>query len=222
MFRLLKGFGVTLNYLTKKNITVQYPEEKVVMPERFRGIHRFFPEKCIVCNLCVQACPTDVISLTGKKSEENPKKKVIETYNIDFQGCILCDFCTEVCPTDAIVMTARYDNLSEYNRSAHFKDMEWLTNNHVYGNYTEEPEERNPKQKPEASSSTKPVKSSAASLEKKDDHRERGTTDIKGTEAEDVKNREAVSTPKPKKTNLSKEPSHGDHSKDGTGRGDHV
>ncbi|MCR6112343.1 NADH-quinone oxidoreductase subunit I [Bacillus sp. A301a_S52] len=226
MFRLLKGFGVTLNYLTKKNITVQYPEEKVVMPERFRGIHRFFPEKCIVCNLCVQACPTDVISLTGKKSEENPKKKVIETYNIDFQGCILCDFCTEVCPTDAIVMTARYDNLSEYNRSAHFKDIEWLTNNHVYGNYTEttdEPEERKPKQKPEASSSTKPVKNSAASLEKKDDHRELETTVIKDTESEGVKNREAVPTPTPKKTNLSKEePSHGDHSKDGAGRGDHV
>ncbi|ADU32290.1 NuoI/complex I 23 kDa subunit family protein [Evansella cellulosilytica] len=137
MFRLLKGFGVTFNYFRKKKITIQYPDEQVVMPERFRGIHRFFPDKCIVCNLCVTACPTDVITLTGKKSEENPKKKIIDTYNIDFQGCILCDFCTEVCPTDAIVMTARYDNLSSFNRSEHFKDIEWLTNNHVYGYYEE-------------------------------------------------------------------------------------
>jgi NADH-quinone oxidoreductase subunit I len=227
MFRLLKGFGVTLNYLTKKNITVQYPEEKVVMPERFRGIHRFFPEKCIVCNLCVQACPTDVISLTGKKSEENPKKKVIETYNIDFQGCILCDFCTEVCPTDAIVMTARYDNLSEYNRSAHFKDMDWLTNNHVYGNYTEETDEPKKEQKPKPHSETSnPTKRSASdtSLDKGNENQELGATRSKDTKTEGiVENREAVSTPKPKKTNLSKEePSHGDHSKDGAGRGDHV
>ncbi|SDZ45919.1 NADH-quinone oxidoreductase subunit I [Evansella caseinilytica] len=137
MFRLLKGFGVTLNYFRKKKITIQYPDEKVVMPERFRGIHRFFPDKCIVCNMCVNICPTDVITLTGKKHPENPKKKIIDTYNIDFQGCILCDLCTEVCPTDAIVMTARYDNLSSYTRSEHFKDIEWLSNNHVYGNYEE-------------------------------------------------------------------------------------
>ncbi|WP_096185859.1 NuoI/complex I 23 kDa subunit family protein [Evansella halocellulosilytica] len=137
MFRLLKGFGVTLNYFRKKKFTIQYPDEKVIMPERFRGIHRFFPDKCIVCDLCVKVCPTDVITLTGKKSEENPKKKVIDTYNIDFQGCILCDFCTEVCPTDAIVMTARYDNLCGFNRSEHFKDIKWLTDNHVYGYYEE-------------------------------------------------------------------------------------
>lgn len=137
MFRLLKGFGVTFKYFRKKNITIQYPEEKVAMPARFRGIHRFFPDKCIVCNLCAQACPTDVIKLSGKKSEENPKKKVIETYNIDFQGCILCDLCTEVCPTDAIVMTARYNNLSSYDRAEQYKDIEWLSNNHVYGNYVE-------------------------------------------------------------------------------------
>lgn len=137
MFRLLKGFGITLNYFTKKNITIQYPEEKVNMPERFRGIQRFFPDKCIVCDLCVKICPTDVITLTGKKDKDNPKKKIIDTYNIDFQGCILCDFCTEVCPTDAIVMTARYDNLSEFNRAAHFKDITWLTDNHEPGNYTE-------------------------------------------------------------------------------------
>jgi NADH-quinone oxidoreductase subunit I len=224
MFRLLKGFGVTLNYLTKKNITVQYPEEKVVMPERFRGIHRFFPEKCIVCNLCVQACPTDVISLTGKKSEENPKKKVIETYNIDFQGCILCDFCTEVCPTDAIVMTARYDNLSEYNRSAHFKDIEWLTNNHVYGNYTEatdEPKvERKPKRSSEISNSTKRG-GSASSLDKKEDSG-RGPTYSKDSQADDVKDRDSVQTFTSEKPDARKEPSHGDPSTGGTGRGDHV
>lgn len=137
MFRLLKGFGITFNYFMKKKITIQYPDEEVAMPARFRGIHRFFPDKCIVCNLCVQACPTDVITLTGKKSEENPKKKIIDTYNIDFQGCILCDFCTEVCPTDAIVMTARYDNLGSYNRAEQFKDIHWLSDNHIYGNYEE-------------------------------------------------------------------------------------
>ncbi len=142
MFRFLKGFGITLKYFVGKKETIQYPEQKPEIPDRFRGIQRFFPEKCIVCNLCVQVCPTDVITLTGKKAEDNPKKKVIDTYNIDFQGCILCDFCTEVCPTDAIVMTTKYDNLSDYTRDPMFKDMEWLTNNEVPGNYKlDEPKE---------------------------------------------------------------------------------
>ncbi|MBM7095601.1 4Fe-4S binding protein [Bacillus sp. H-16] len=154
MFRLLKGFGVTLNYFTKKKFTIQYPEEKVEMPERFRGVHRFFPEKCIVCDMCVKVCPTDVITLTGKKSEANPKKKVIDTYNIDFQGCILCDFCTEVCPTNAIVMTAKYDNLSSYTRDEHFKDMGWLTENKVFGNYTE-PDPNAEAEKPKRPARTK-------------------------------------------------------------------
>jgi NADH-quinone oxidoreductase subunit I len=142
MFNFLKGFGITLKYFVKPKVTIQYPEQKPDIPDRFRGIQRFFPDKCIVCNLCVTACPTDVITLTGKPSPENPKKKIIDTYNIDFQGCILCDFCTEVCPTEAIVMTTKYDNLSDYTRDPMFKDIEWLTNNEVYGNYTiEEPVE---------------------------------------------------------------------------------
>lgn len=180
MFRLLKGFGVTLNYFTKKNITIQYPEEKVVMPERFRGIQRFFPDKCIVCNLCVQVCPTDVITLTGKKSEDNPKKKVIDTYNIDFQGCILCDFCTEVCPTEAIVMTARYDNLSEFNRSAHFKDMKWLTDNHVPGNYTEPDPVEEAKKAAEEKEKAEAKKKAAA--EKKAKEKEAVTSGAKAEE----------------------------------------
>lgn len=141
MFRLLKGFGVTLKYFYGKKVTVQYPEQKPDIPERFRGIQRFFPDKCIVCNMCVNACPTDVIKLTGKPHPDNPKKKVIDTYDINFQGCILCDFCTEVCPTQAIVMTTKYDNLSDYTRDPMLKDINWLKNNEVYGNYViEEPE----------------------------------------------------------------------------------
>lgn len=137
MFNLLKGFGVTLKYFfsPSERVTVQYPEQKPDIPERFRGIQRFFPDLCIVCNMCVNACPTDVINLTGKPHPDNPKKKVIDTYNIDFQGCILCDFCTEVCPTQAIVMTTKYDNLSDYTRDPLYKDIEWLSNNEVYGNY---------------------------------------------------------------------------------------
>jgi NADH-quinone oxidoreductase subunit I len=190
MFRLLKGFGITLKYFGKEKVTIQYPEEKPDTPDRFRGIQRFFPDLCIVCNMCVNVCPTDVITLTGKPHPDNPKKKIIDTYNIDFQGCILCDFCTEVCPTDAIVMTAKYDNLADYVRTRNpdheftdgpmFKDMEWLTNNEVYGNYviTEEDEkikvEKKSIQKLAAKPAAKAVAKAEPKVEAKADDKERG------------------------------------------------
>lgn len=126
---IFKGFKYTLSQLTKKNVTTNYPDEPINMPDRFRGIQKFHPEKCIVCNQCANICPTDCISLTGKPHPDPDKKgKVIDTYDINFEICILCDLCTEVCPTEAIIMTNNFE-LAEYSRDELFKNLEWLDNN---------------------------------------------------------------------------------------------
>lgn len=129
MFGLVKGMGITLKNMTKPKVTVNYPEEPLSMPDRFRGIQYFDPEKCIVCNQCARVCPTDCISLTGKRNPDPEKKgKVIDTYDINFETCILCDLCTEVCPTEAVVMTNNFE-LAEYSRDQLFKNMKWLFEN---------------------------------------------------------------------------------------------
>ncbi|PZD97798.1 NADH-quinone oxidoreductase subunit NuoI [Paenibacillus sambharensis] len=126
---LFKGLAVTLKSMTAKKVTISYPDEPLIMPDRFRGIQHFIPDKCIVCNQCVRVCPTDCITLTGKPNPDPEKKgKVIDTYDINFEICILCDLCTEVCPTEAIVMTGNFE-LSAYSRDDLFKDKEWLTAN---------------------------------------------------------------------------------------------
>jgi len=126
---IIKGFKYTLKQLAKEKVTYAYPDKPLPLPDRFRGIQKFFPEKCIVCYQCVNICPTDCISLTGKKNPDPEKKgKVIETYDINFEICILCDLCTEVCPTGAVTMTQNFE-LSELDRDALFRDMEWLTAN---------------------------------------------------------------------------------------------
>ncbi|HEY0829227.1 MAG TPA: NADH-quinone oxidoreductase subunit NuoI [Bacilli bacterium] len=126
---IMKGLGVTLNNMTKKKVTYAYPDIPLKMPDRFRGVQYFDPEKCIVCNLCAKACPTDCITLTGKPNPDPEKKgKVINTYDINFEICILCDLCTEVCPTEAVVMTNNFE-LSTYSRDDLFKNMEWLSQN---------------------------------------------------------------------------------------------
>lgn len=132
MLGLVKGLGITLKNMAKPKVTYKYPDEPLVMPDRFRGIQHFDPEKCIVCNQCARICPTDCITLTGKKHPDPEQKgKVIDTYDINFEICILCDLCTEVCPTEAIVMTNNFE-LAVYSRDELFKDLDWLHNNNTH------------------------------------------------------------------------------------------
>ena len=128
---ILKGLGVTFKSLTDKKVTYAYPDVPIQMPDRFRGIQHFDPEKCIVCNQCARICPTDCIQLTGKPHPDPTKKgKVIDTYDINFELCILCDLCTEVCPTEAIIMTSNFE-LSTYSRDDLFKNLGWLNDNNT-------------------------------------------------------------------------------------------
>ena len=131
MLGFAKGLSYTLKAMTKKKVTSRYPDEPVVMPDRFRGIQHFDPEKCIVCNQCARICPTQCINLIGKAPSDPAKKgKVIDTYDINFEICILCDLCTEVCPTEAIVMTNNFE-LATFSRDDLFKDLKWLHENNT-------------------------------------------------------------------------------------------
>lgn len=128
---LVKGLGVTFKNMTRKKVTHSYPDQPLEMPDRFRGVQHFIPDKCIVCNQCVRVCPTDCITLTGKPNPDPEKRvKVIDTFDINFEICILCDLCTEVCPTEAIVMTNNFE-LAAYSRDDLFKDMQWLEQNNT-------------------------------------------------------------------------------------------
>ncbi|RIV21701.1 NADH-quinone oxidoreductase subunit I [Alicyclobacillaceae bacterium I2511] len=128
MFGLLKGMAVTIRQLPKKKVTLMYPEQEISYPERFRGVHRFIPELCTVCNQCARICPTDCISLSGSRDEK--RKLRIETYDINYDICILCNLCTEVCPTEAILMSDKFE-LASYNRDDFYLDMHWLYHNEL-------------------------------------------------------------------------------------------
>lgn len=126
---LLKGLSLTMQKLFERKVTTKYPDEEYTFPDRYRGIQKFYPEKCIVCNQCAIVCPTDCITLTGKPNPDPGKKgKVIDTFDLNFEICIQCDLCTEVCPTEAIVMTGEFE-LATFQREDLFVDRSWLTEN---------------------------------------------------------------------------------------------
>lgn len=105
---LRQGLGVTFRNFFRKDVTVQYPEEKTPQSPRFRGLHalRRYPngeERCIACKLCEAVCPALAITIEAEPREDGTRRTTL--YDIDLFKCIYCGFCEEACPVDAIVET---------------------------------------------------------------------------------------------------------------------
>lgn len=109
LWTVVTGMKVTGKYLIKKPVTVQYPEQKCVIPDRYRGILMCDTDKCIACMQCVNICPVSCISIDSVKVE-GQKKKQINKFVIDVNRCIFCGLCVEVCPASAIQFTKDYEH----------------------------------------------------------------------------------------------------------------
>jgi NADH-quinone oxidoreductase subunit I len=89
--------------------TVQYPEEKVVYPERFRGLHRLMLRddgavRCVACMCCPTVCPAHCITIVPEESDSKSIEKRPAVFEIDELRCVVCGLCVEACPCDAIRM----------------------------------------------------------------------------------------------------------------------
>ena len=137
---LIKGLALTGRYfLFKPAITVQYPEEKTPMSNRFRGLHalRRYPngeERCIACKLCEAVCPAMAITIeSDERADANGQKSRRTTrYDIDLTKCIFCGFCEEACPVDAIVETRIFEYHGEKRGDLYYTKQMLLANGDRY------------------------------------------------------------------------------------------
>jgi NADH-quinone oxidoreductase subunit I len=150
---IIKGMGVTLKrfvdtylddirwwgrrYYSKEGIahrmskdargifTIQYPEEKLPVPEEFRfipfllyeeGPNGEHQDRCTSCGICAKVCPPQCIWIvrTNDPATGRPIPEPAEFF-IDVDICMNCGFCAEYCPFDAIKMDHDYE-LAVYDR----------------------------------------------------------------------------------------------------------
>ncbi len=136
--------------------TVQYPEEKLPVPEAFRfipflvydpvvdvetgkpkidaktGKEEIALERCTACGICAKVCPPQCIWIVRATTPEGkPRPKAAEFY-IDIDVCMNCGMCAEFCPFDAIKMDHDYE-LANYERAvSHIYDMPTLLRSSTY------------------------------------------------------------------------------------------
>ncbi len=120
-----EGIAYRSSAETKGAFTIQYPEEKLPVPEEFRFlpflIYDVGPDgdkklRCTACGICAKACPPQCIYIT-RKVDPLTNKPIPEPaeYFIDIDICMNCGFCAEYCPFDAIRMDHEYE-IASFNR----------------------------------------------------------------------------------------------------------
>jgi ferredoxin len=83
------------------------------------------PDLCILCGLCVEACPYDVLYMIPAEDIEGNQEGVLPKLSrdeqVDYSGmlldekrCIRCGMCVDVCPTEAITFIKIVDVTANY------------------------------------------------------------------------------------------------------------
>jgi len=131
-----EGVAERSSYSTDGIFTIQYPEEKLPVPEEFRYIPFLVYEegengeknlRCTSCGICAKVCPPQCIWI--ERTTDPVTKRPVPApaqFFIDVDICMNCGMCAEFCPFDAIKMDHNYEIATYQRHSENIYDLQKL------------------------------------------------------------------------------------------------
>jgi NADH-quinone oxidoreductase subunit I len=112
--------------------TIQYPEQKRKLPERFRFlpmlVYEENPEapRCTACGICARVCPPQCIYIERATDDRGRPTAQPSGFWIDAVVCMSCGYCAEYCPFDAIKMNQEHETPTTDRDRDLFLDLDHL------------------------------------------------------------------------------------------------
>jgi NADH-quinone oxidoreductase subunit I len=117
---------------TEGLFTVEYPDERLPVYERFRVLPMLVYDdadgnvRCTSCNICAKVCPPQCIWMTQAKGPKGNVVPLPEDFFIDMDVCMNCGFCSEYCPFDAIKMDHNFELSNQERHQTHIFSLQDL------------------------------------------------------------------------------------------------